>query len=181
MKIVFLIFLTLNLVFANNLDIANALKCNAIRYGIDKKILYTIAKLESNFETNIIAFLSDEKWNITGKSVKIKNIKYKNKFLVQIRANLNELKQIATYLIQKGYKIDVGLMQVNSTNFNLNELDAIFKPNYNIKKAVVVLKQCKNKFKNIKNTIECYNKGNRIGKKYDYYQRFVNHYIKDFG
>ncbi|HBK1694310.1 TPA: hypothetical protein LGB41_001670, partial [Campylobacter coli] len=91
----FLIFLTLNLVFANNLDIANALKHNAIKYDIDKKILYTIAKIESNFETNIIAFLSDKKWKIKGESIKIKNIKYKNKFLVQIRASINELKQIA--------------------------------------------------------------------------------------
>ncbi|EJJ7261997.1 transglycosylase SLT domain-containing protein [Campylobacter coli] len=177
----FLIFLTLNLVFANNLDIANALKHNAIKYDIDKKILYTIAKIESNFETNIIAFLSDKKWKIKGESIKIKNIKYKNKFLVQIRASINELKQIATYLIQKGYKIDVGLMQINSINFNLDELNVIFNPNYNIQKAVIVLKQCRNNFKNTKNTIECYNKGNRIGEKYDYYQRFLKHYIKDFG
>ncbi|ECK2550142.1 lytic transglycosylase domain-containing protein [Campylobacter jejuni] len=183
MKILFLMFLTFSLSFCSvdSKEIANALKYNAYKYNINKKILYTIAKIESNFKINIITFVSEKKWNINGGGIKTKNNKYKNKYLVQIEGNIYSLKKITSYLIQNGYKVDVGLMQINSQNFNLNELNDVFTIDYNIKKAISILEQCKNKFQSIKNTIECYNKGNRIGKKYDYYQKFVNNYIKDFG
>ncbi|ECL7251360.1 lytic transglycosylase domain-containing protein [Campylobacter jejuni] len=183
MKIIILMFLTFSLSFCNinSKEIAKALKYNALKYNIDKKILYTIAKIESNFNTNVIAFVSDKKVNIIGKNIKIKNLNYKNKYLIQISSDINTLKKIAIFFIQKGYKIDVGLMQINSQNFTLQELDYIFNLDYNISKAVDILYQCKNKFKNVKNTIECYNKGNKLGKNYDYYKRFLSHYVKDFG
>ncbi|EFP2932858.1 lytic transglycosylase domain-containing protein, partial [Campylobacter jejuni] len=179
MKIIILMFLTFSLSFCNinSKEIANALKYNALKYNIDKKILYTIAKIESNFNTNVIAFVSDKKVNIIGKNIKIKNLNYKNKYLIQISSDINTLKKIAIFFIQKGYKIDVGLMQINSQNFTLQELDYIFNLDYNISKAVDILYQCKNKFKNVKNTIECYNKGNKLGKNYDYYKRFLSHYV----
>ncbi|EOH6988227.1 hypothetical protein ACMC3X_001606, partial [Campylobacter jejuni] len=80
MKIIILMFLTFSLSFCNinSKEIANALKYNALKYNIDKKILYTIAKIESNFNTNVIAFVSDKKVNIIGKNIKIKNLNYKN-------------------------------------------------------------------------------------------------------
>ena len=179
MKIIILMFLTFSLSFCNinSKEIAKALKYNALKYNIDKKILYTIAKIESNFNTNVIAFVSDKKVNIIGKNIKIKNLNYKNKYLIQISSDINTLKKIAIFFIQKGYKIDVGLMQINSQNFTLQELDYIFNLDYNISKAVDILYQCKNKFKNVKNTIECYNKGNKLGKNYDYYKRFLSHYV----
>lgn len=134
MKIIILMFLTFSLSFCNinSKEIANALKYNALKYNIDKKILYTIAKIESNFNTNVIAFVSDKKVNIIGKNIKIKNLNYKNKYLIQISSDINTLKKIAIFFIQKGYKIDVGLMQINSQNFTLQELDYIFNLDYNI-------------------------------------------------
>ncbi|HEG6593491.1 TPA: transglycosylase SLT domain-containing protein, partial [Campylobacter jejuni] len=133
MKIIILMFLTFSLSFCNinSKEIANALKYNALKYNIDKKILYTIAKIESNFNTNVIAFVSDKKVNIIGKNIKIKNLNYKNKYLIQISSDINTLKKIAIFFIQKGYKIDVGLMQINSQNFTLQELDYIFNLDYN--------------------------------------------------
>ncbi|STQ92069.1 Uncharacterised protein [Helicobacter fennelliae] len=55
---IFLFFLPLE-IFANqiSLDIANALKKASLQSGIDKKMLYTLAKIESEFNPHIIALL----------------------------------------------------------------------------------------------------------------------------
>lgn len=183
MKIIFLAISFFVFLFGNtNSKIAYALKFNAYKHSIDQRIIYTLAKIESGFDNNIITFVSEKKWDIRGgNNIKINNLKYKNKFLVQVKGEVNSLKKIALFFIKKGYKVDIGLMQVNSQNFNLNELNLIFDLNYNITKAINILKSCRAKFGNIKDSIECYNKGTKIGKKYDYYNRFLNHFIKDFG
>ncbi|EAH8851399.1 lytic transglycosylase domain-containing protein [Campylobacter lari] len=176
-----LIFFVCSYANFSSKEISEALKMSAIKYNIDKKILYTIAKIESGFNSNIIAFISKKKWIIKGKNIIVKNFKYKNNFLIQVRGDLDSLKKISSILIKNGYKIDVGLMQINSQNFKLDELDFIFEPKYNISKSISVLKNCKEKFKILKDTVECYNKGTNIGKKYNYYNKFVENYIKDFG
>ena len=62
---IFFFFLPLE-IFANqiSLDIANALKKASLQGGIDKKTLYTLAKIESEFNPHIIAFVSKKKFNI---------------------------------------------------------------------------------------------------------------------
>lgn len=184
MKILFLVFLCFSFSLANYTKeeaIALALKTEALRSNIDKRLLYTLAKMESHFEPLIIAFTNKQKIKIEGKNIDIRYFKYKNKFLIQIRSDAKTLERIALYLLDKGFNIDVGLMQINRANFSKDEIPYLFIPRYNIEKAVRILKQCKAKFGSLKQSIECYNKGNNIGTNYEYYTHFTQHFLKDFG
>ncbi|ARE81418.1 transglycosylase SLT domain-containing protein [Campylobacter helveticus] len=184
MKPLILILVLFSFSFANATKeqiIANALKEEALNANIDKRLLYTLAKIESNFEPLIIAFTSKNKINIMGNNIDLRHLKYKDKFLIQIRSDAKTLEKIALYLLDKGFNIDIGLMQINSINFTKEEIPYLFNPSYNIKKAIKVLKTCKSKFNSLKQSIECYNKGNRLGVRYDYYANFTRHFIRDFG
>nr|MBP3724492.1 transglycosylase SLT domain-containing protein [Campylobacter sp.] len=176
------IFVSSSFAFAyNNQEIANSIKKQAILSNVDTRILYTIAKIESNFNPFVIAFTSKNK-NFKFANANVKTQKYKDKYLIQIRSNdKNNLVKIAKFLINKGYKIDVGLMQINSVNFKENELYEMFSLDYNISKSIGVLSLCQSKMKNLKDTIECYNKGFKRYANKDYYARFKNSFNKDFG
>lgn len=184
MKLLLLSFILLTLSYASfskEQNIAQALKQEALNSKIDKRLLYTIAKIESNFEPLIIAFTSTKRLRIEGGRVSVKHLKYKNKYLIQIRGSQKDLETIALYLINQGLNIDIGLMQINSINFTKEELPLLFNPSYNVKKATQVLSQCRAKFGSLKKSIECYNKGNNLGKSYNYYTNFTRHFIRDFG
>lgn len=146
---------------------------------IDSRLLYSIAKVESNFEPLIIAFVSNKK-DFKFKNAKTTVLPYKKKHLIQIRANEETLKAIAMELINKGYKIDVGLMQINSINFTKEELPFIFKPKYNIHKSAQVLKNCNEKFEDLRGTLECYNKGFTKKFSYDYYSKVKESFVTSF-
>ena len=84
-------------------------------------------------------------------------------------------------LIDKGYKVDCGLMQINSANFKKSEIDDIFKLDYNIAKSTKILISCINSKGKLSDSIECYNKGTkRIYTSYDYYKNFKFYYLKAF-
>lgn len=181
--VIVLLFCFLSLqCFGSELNIANALKKASLEHNIDKKILYTIAKIESGFNPHIIAFTNRNKWhNISNEKISIKNIPFKNKYLVQIKAEKEILKQIALQLISQGFSIDMGLMQVNSKNISKDEIEHIFELDYNIDKSISVFKTCIKAKNNIKDSIECYNKGYKTPKNYNYYKKFQASFIKDFG
>lgn len=163
--------------------VANALKKASLEHNIDKKILYTIAKIESGFNPNIIAFTNSSKWhNISNEKISIKNIPYsKSKYLVQIKADKEILKQIALQLISQGFSVDIGLMQVNSKNISKDEIEYIFDLDYNLNKSIYIFKSCVKAKTNIKDSIECYNKGYKTPKNYNYYKKFQASFVKDFG
>lgn len=167
----------------SELNIANALKKASLKHNIDKKILYTIAKIESGFNPYVIAFTNRNKWhNVSNEKIVIKNIPYsKNKYLVQIKAEKEVLKQVALQLISQGISVDMGLMQVNSKNISKDEIEHIFELDYNIDKSISIFKSCIKAKTNIKDSIECYNKGYKIPKNYDYYKKFQASFVKDFG
>ena len=179
---VFLMLLFCSSMFADfsEENIANSLKEIGKMQQIDSKLLYSIAKIESNFDPLVIAFTSKKKdFNFTNAKTII--MPYKNKNLIQVRADENTLKLIAKELINKGYKVDVGLMQINSVNFSSEELPYIFKPKYNIYKSAQVLKGCNAKFQSLKEILECYNKGFGEKSSYDYYLKVKNSFISSFG
>lgn len=182
MKKIFL-FLFINFLFANptDSDIANSLKNASNKYGIDKRILYTLAKIESGFKPNIIAFLSDKKIKIhSNQKIIINNIPYESKYLIQIIADKNTLKKIAKQLINNKFSIDMGLMQINSINVSLEELEYIFDLDFNISKSISILELCVDRKKSLKKSIECYNKGFRKIKNFNYYEKFKNSFLKDW-
>ena len=160
--------------------IAESLKQVAREEQIDVKLLYSIAKIESNFEPLIVAFTSGSR-NYHFKNAKVSVKSYKDKYLIQVRADEYTLKDIVRKLINAGINVDVGIMQINSINFSDNELNHIFKPKYNIQKSTQVLKNCNAKFFTLKETIECYNKGFRKKKTYDYYTKVKDSFLASFG
>ena len=181
-----LMFVTLMIISMSNLmayskeEIAKSLKKQAEVHNIDKRVLYTIAKMESNFKPYVIAFVSSDK-EITMPNVLKKVTKYgNNKYLIQMKGTKENLIATTNELISMGYLVDVGLMQINSQNFDESEVERMFEIDYNISKAVKVLKFCGKKKQVVSKTIECYNKGLKFNS-LSYYDRFKAHFLKDFG
>ncbi|RDU60379.1 transglycosylase SLT domain-containing protein [Helicobacter sp. MIT 14-3879] len=162
------------------LDIAYELKEASIKHNIDKRVLYTIAKIESGFNPLIISFVSKStKYQFNQLTKQVSN--YKNQYLIVFKGSEKYLKEALKILLQdKELKIDVGLMQINSTNFKEDEIDKIFNLSYNIDKSSKILKSCIAIKTTLKDSIECYNKGTRKIKKYNYFNKFKNSYLKDF-
>lgn len=171
--------------------IANTLKEQASLNRIDSRIIYTIAKIESNFTPLVISFRNKTKklsqdlafLNTLQKNgliaVRAKN--YGAEHIISIFSqDKNILELIASDLIRKHYLIDVGLMQINSQNFTLGELSSIFHLDVNIQKSIDFLRVCQRRFQTLKDTIECYNKGFTKKRRYDYYTRFKTSFINDF-
>ncbi|ECP7254002.1 transglycosylase SLT domain-containing protein [Campylobacter jejuni] len=163
-------------------QIAAMLKKQANKSGIDARVLYTVAKIESGFNPFIISFVSKTKKNNYGKIATTTIKPYKDRFIVNIESkNIKVLSRIAKELISEGYKVDIGLMQINSQNFNTQEIENMFELETNIAKATEILNQCGIKFGTVKNTIECYNKGYKQGTVLTYFNRFKNSFNRDFG
>lgn len=160
-------------------EIASALKRQALNANIDEKILYTIAKIESGFRPHIISFVSDTKEiKVGGANMSVSP--YGEKWIIVLNGKMQNLTKIAKMLIKDGFLIDVGIMQINSQNFKIDEIEKMFELDYNIEKATSILKLCENKYGNTHRIIECYNKGYRKKATFDYFNRFKRSFLKDF-
>ncbi|WP_297731686.1 transglycosylase SLT domain-containing protein [Helicobacter sp. UBA3407] len=165
----------------DDFEIANALKLASMQNDIDKRVLYTLAKIESNFNPLIISFTAKHT-NFHFKNLQKSVKKYKDRYLINFKGSEKELQKALKILLQdKTLKIDVGLMQINNVNFNKSEIPYIFNPSYNTQKATLVLKECIAKKAFMKDSIECYNKGFRKVSNFDYYTKFKKSFLKDFG
>ena len=190
-KLVFALFLALQAPAYSPNEIVNAIAAVAQNEGVKPEILYTIVKIESDFEPYTISFLTNKAnadyfAGLRNQNIRIKTSNYSlnsSKWVVTIiPANEIYAVQIAKYLYEDGFSIDVGLGQLNAVNFSQNEIDYIFNPMYDLTKCAKILRKCWNaKDKNIKDTIECYNYGMRKRYSNPYYKRFYEHYEKFFG
>lgn len=186
----FLLVLTISFVFLyaniySDNSIAKELRNASVKYNIDSKVLYTLAKIESNFNPFIISFTTTNPKDYNFLNLKKTIAKYNGKkyivtFSSKDRKGLDDLKFALRELIKLNIKVDVGLMQINSVNFKDDEIDNIFKPRFNIQKSIAILKYCIYSKRQTKKAIECYNKGNRKVRNYDYYARFLRSYLRDF-
>ncbi|MCZ6116996.1 transglycosylase SLT domain-containing protein [Campylobacter ureolyticus] len=192
MKILFFIFFSINLLFSYSYEeILYAIKDVSYKEGIANKVLYTIVKIESDLNPYAISFLTNKQNAIYFKSLETKNIRVKaspyslnkSKWVVSINpSNESYAIEISKLLLKNGFNIDVGLGQLNSQNFSLNEIEYIFNPNYNLTKCAKILRKCFNaKNKDMQQTIECYNYGMRHRGSNPYYKRFYKHFMKEFG
>lgn len=187
-KLILFIFLATNCVFGvSDMEIANSLSLVAKKTNIDKTLLYLIADIESGFNNNIITFQTDKKLlqylkKFLPKQYKISYSKYKNRYLVSVKNdNTKELENLVLALWDMDLKLDIGLMQINQVNLNKDDIILFFNPNFSVAKASEVLQGCSVKFKDLKNVIECYNKGFLKKKSFDYYAKFEAKYKKYFG
>lgn len=187
MKKIFLLFLFLLSLNANSfseLNIAKNLILYARANNLDERALYTIAKIESGFKPLIISFTSPTKnFGFKGQEgIKVKVAKYGKKYLISMSSkNRSSLAQVATDLIKRGYKVDVGLMQINSIHFNPEQTYEMFDLQNNISFSIKVLRQCMTIFGDSPKAIECYNKGNNAKRHSDYYAKYKKSFYKDFG
>lgn len=192
MKILFLMIFSINLAFSYSYEeILYAIKDVSYKEGIANKVLYTIVKIESNFNPYSISFLTNKENALYFKGLETGNIKIKisqyslnkSRWVVSIYPiNETYAVEISKLLLKNGFNIDVGLGQLNSQNFNENEVKYIFNPTYNLTKCAKILRKCFNaKNKNMQKTIECYNYGMRHRGSNPYYKRFYNHFMKEFG
>lgn len=189
-----LFFSTSLLSYSKN-DIINSINFVSKKHGVSPKILFTIIKIESDFNPFAISFLTNEANAKYFKSIENKQFATisisnyslnRSKWVVSIHPYTQAYAtQIATMLYNDGFKIDVGLGQINAVNFTPNELNYIFNPVYNLSKCAIVLRRCfnfnkKNK-KDLRDTIECYNYGMRNRPSDPYYRKFYKYYMQFFG
>ena len=149
--------------------------------GVDKKVYYSIIKIESDWESNIVAFnASKEFYNELKPLKKIIgdiSLKFIRPNRVVIIADRESIISIAQVLYARKINFDLGLAQINSVNFKENEIPKMFEPKYNLIKANNVLAQCAEYYRiSPKSTIECYNKGFRKHRNYAYFQKFLKAY-----
>lgn len=189
----FLLLLFSNLFATSSNEIINSIYYVANKEGVSPRILYTIMKIESDFNPYAISFLTNQANAQYFKSLenyyaKIDISNYslnRSKWAVSIKpANKEYAKSIARSLYRDGFKIDVGLGQINAVNFSEDEINYIFEPYYNLTKCAKVLRRCFNfhgKSKDLRDTIECYNYGMRKRPSDPYYRKFYKYYMQFFG
>ncbi|HHO42671.1 MAG TPA: hypothetical protein ENN12_04865 [Epsilonproteobacteria bacterium] len=180
-------------------EVGEAMIKVAKNYNIKPEILYTIASIESNFEPLAIAVeTSRESAEILSK-LRSLNIRvvfgdrktyHSKKSLISIYPNDYEDAILIIGLLEKyKFSFDVGLMQINTWNFTLDEVEEMFVPEKNLEKAAIVYNDCRHHFKTTPNRVECYNRGVKNlkralqgkNKNYKpYWERFKKHYIMYF-
>ena len=171
-------------------NIMQAIEIVSSEENISKDILFTIVKIESDFSPLVISFLTNEENAKYFKTLENENIKIvigkysldNSKQVVTIYPNtLRRAIKISKSLLENNFNIDVGLAQINSSNFSINEIDEIFEPLNNLRRSSKILRNCYNaKNKKMQETIECYNYGMRQRESYPYYTRFYNFYTSEF-
>lgn len=171
-------------------DIADSLWAAATSSNIDVRVLYTIAKTESDFQPYIISFLTSDtglieklRAGFKGSIYRFRSAKYNSsKYAVSISSNSKEaMLELAKFFWDFDFNVDFGLMQISKQNLKKDELEFIFDPQYNVSKSKEILALCAGRYSSAKDAIECYNKGFAAKKNYDYYARFMNYFDSFFG
>lgn len=191
MKAILVLFLPF-LLFSSDIkqEIANSLKIVSHQSELNVGILYTIASIESNFNPYVISFVTSDIDLLKKLENGFKDTKYdfkyskygKKQYLANISsASEKAMIEIADFFWDMDFNIDFGIMQISKQNLTKNETEYIFSPFYNISKSSNILLSCNEKYKDLKNVIECYNKGFVKKNKYNYYAKFQNNYNKFFG
>ena len=178
-------------------EISEAILYVANKYDIDPSIIYTLASIESNFSPYVITIETTPKIAQLLESLRDLGLKiitggttfHSKQAMVNIYTeDLAMAQYIAEILKEQEYTFDLGLMQIHSTNFTLEETAALFYPKNNLDKSMQILAVCRKLFSTQKNQIECYNRGAGNLKKalaknkllYPYYKRYEKHYGKYF-
>ena len=173
-------------------DIAKEIVLKAKEYNIDYRMLYTIVSVESDFEPLAIAVETSYHKAMVLKNLESKNIRIRTGITYHSRISLVSLYpdsyDTAVFIIAKleelGFIFDVGLMQVNTVNFTLDEVKEMLSPRENLDKACKHLSACIGQFKSVTHQVECYNRGaknlRRMLKKgkhyYPYWERYKEHW-----
>jgi soluble lytic murein transglycosylase-like protein len=180
-----------------NEEISEIILYMAKRYNIDASLIYTLISIESNFKPLVITIETTPKIAEFLKALREIGLKvvtgghtfHSKEAIVNIYPEDIAMAQyIAESLKQNGYAFDLGLMQIHSTNFLLEETALLVYPKNNLEKGLNILQECLKIFLEKKDQIECYNRGAGNLKKahkkgiitYPYYKRYKAHYNRYF-
>lgn len=164
--------------------------------GLNRKLIYTFAEVESNFtpllitiniETHKVEMLKKALENLYGQQIQIKSGSYSkntSKTIINITAEREDvIVNVARNLFKaKIDNFDMGIMQVNVCNIkNIDEITNIFNLYTNMQYASRHISSCWKQYgNNPREVVECYNKGSRPKLTYDYYARFEKVFHKNF-
>lgn len=138
-------------------------------YGIEPRLLYSIAKVESDLDRYVVAFSFNK---MTPKQVQdLSAFLEKNRIeskqhtqVIAIRSkNKVEASKVVHFLYTNNYpRFDTGIMQINSIHKPLLDKAGIsfydlFDPKINIQVGAYILATCFEKHKNAKDAINAYN------------------------
>ena len=168
----------------------------ANKYNIEPKIFFTLINIESAFnpfaiavETNRQSAFMLKKLNSDDIKIKIGRTYHSKIWLVSIFPKSESDAIFMVKLLKKlHFTFDVGLLQVNTCNFNTQESAYMLYPENNIAKGAKIFNSCTKLFKSFKNQVECYNRGAgnlkkalRKGKNYaPYFYQFNKKYNQEF-
>lgn len=180
--------------------VADAIMEQSEKYHIDPSILFTIGSVESDFEPLAIAVETTQESARVLSALRSDSIRvvfgdrktyHSRRSIISLYPKDLETANYVIALLEKyGFCFDVGLMQINTVNFTLDEVRQMFLPENNVAKAASVYNVCRKHFKTLKNRVECYNRGagnlkSALAKKnhsyYPYWKRFKRHYTRYFG
>ena len=158
------------------------------RHNVNKKILASIAYQESDFNMKVVGVTLKDSYNskILKRCLSVINCKSSfgaHRATIYPKSN-EQAKLLLLSLNRLHLDYDVGLMQINKYNIEKRHLQPIRLLSdvfYNIDIGARIYKECSNRFSNIEDSFECYNKGyDRRKFNYRYSDAIINKYKKLF-
>ncbi|ATB70613.1 PilT protein, putative [Sulfurospirillum diekertiae] len=164
-------------------------------YGIEPRLLYSIAKVESDLDRYVVAFSANKMTPQQAQELStfLRQKGIESKMYSQVIAikskNKEQFKMVVHFLYTHNYpRFDMGIMQINSIHKPLLDkanisLYDLFDPNTNIQVGAYILATCFIRHKNNKDAINAYNgkidDNPYSAKVYKEFQKLYNFYQKD--
>lgn len=161
-------------------------------YNIDKYIILSYIKTESNFEPYAIS-LKTTKIDFTKKlfnHLKIKNVA--DKKYISIYPKNTEQAEIAYQIIKDNKtrlgieNYDLGIMQINTNNikrWGADEREIYLNMAKNMQFGAVIIRSCYDELKHkthLENIIECYNRGNNLKKLNTSSKKYLAQFMRNY-
>ncbi|MDY0264235.1 MAG: lytic transglycosylase domain-containing protein [Sulfurospirillum cavolei] len=138
-------------------------------YGIEPRLLYSIAKVESDLDRYVVAFSASkmtpkqaQELQVFLKQKGIESKQYSQVIAIKSK-NKYEASHVVHFLYTRNYpRFDMGIMQINSIHKPLLDkanisLYDLFDPKINIQVGAYILATCFERHKNTKDAINAYN------------------------
>lgn len=138
-------------------------------YGIEPRLLYSIAKVESDLDRYVVAFSFTKMTPTQAKELsaflaknRIESKQHTKVIAIRSRSKY-EASKVVHFLYTNNYpRFDMGIMQINSIHKPLLDragisLYDLFEPKINIQVGAYILATCFEKHKNPKDAINAYN------------------------
>lgn len=164
--------------------------------GLDRRLIHTFIDIESGFKPYLITITAPNTYaellkksisKVYGDSVKITSGTYSLNTKKTIINVTSQSEPVIIDVARNLYKanipnFDMGIMQINVCHIkDIGEINRIFNPKINMLYGIKHVHACYDKYgDNIKEVVECYNKGMKPKYSYEYYSKFYHSFTKFF-